>query len=143
MSRGIAYGFVFRELPIHLAERIAAVVLFLARGVVDSQMIAMKPAVDPRGKCASLEKEKLLRDRVYNISCHLSFLRDNFGARQELLRYCGMSSSTDAANTDACNVVDAPRNCIVCQGSGLLLGYFRPTRTSSLTMEPCPLCSES
>ena len=54
------YGLVFRELPIHLAARLAAVVLCLARGVVDPQFIAMKSAVDPGRECASSEKEKAL-----------------------------------------------------------------------------------
>ena len=136
-----AYGLVFRELPFHVAERLAAVVIFLAQGVVDPQMIAMKPAADPSRKCPPKEKEQLLRDRVFTITCHLSSLRNSFRTRQELLRYCGMSS--EAAITDACNFVQAPSNCIVCRGSGTLLGYFKPSRTSSLTMEPCPLCYET
>ena len=53
-----AYGLVFRELPFHVAERLAAVILFLAQGVVGPDMIAMKPAADPSRKCSQQEKDE-------------------------------------------------------------------------------------
>ena len=136
------YGLVFRELPIHVAERIAAVVLFLAVGVVDPKMITMKPATDPSKKCTAAEKNELLHDVANNITCHLSFLFDRFGSRQELLRYCCNSSSTDVGNMNFCNVAKTSRDCIICQGSGLLLGYLTSKNTHSINMEPCPLCYE-
>ena len=104
-------------------------------------MIAMKPANDPKRKVAEEEKGDLLRERVTNISCHLTYLRDRVGSKQELLRYYAMLSSTDFADADACNVASASWTCILCSGSGLLLGYYKPK--ASLIMEPCPLCKET
>ena len=135
-----SYGLVFRELPFHVAERLAAVILFLAQGVVGPEMIAMKPAADPSRKCSPGEKDELWRERVVNITRHLSALRNSFPTRQELLGYCGMTS--EAAITDAHNFVFAPSTCIVCHGTGTLLGYQVPTRTSFQPIEPCPLCLE-
>ena len=56
-----------------------------ANGAVDPHMIAMKSANDPKRRCVGSEKEKLLRDRVTNVSCHVTSLLDSFGSRQDLL----------------------------------------------------------
>ena len=112
------------------------------RIAVDSQVIAMKPAKDPKRNVAEEEKAEILRERVNNISCHLTYLQDRFGSDQVLLRYYTMLSSTDVADADACNVAAASWTCILCAGSGLLLRYYKPTPKTPLVMETCPLCHE-
>ena len=140
----------FRNVPIHIAERVVAVVLFLSNGCVKPQMFAMKPANDPKRKATTDEKEQLVRERIANASNHLSTLRRRFKCRHDMIPSCGLMfedcrvwalSATDRGILDAtCD------RCILCFGNKLPLGNCasdKKDRHPILAMEPCPLCMET
>ena len=107
-----AYSLVYKGMPLHLAERLLAVILYFARGHVDPDMIAVKPVSNPKNKLTAKEKQERVEDVVSNVSSHLSSLRTKFPSRDSLLKHC----------------LPGYILCPVCEGSCLLLE------------NPCPLC---
>ena len=110
-----SYGLVYRELPIQFAERLVAVILFFAEGIVDTDMIAVKPSNNPQSKLSPKEKGERVAQAAKNVSCHLSTLKERFPSRFSLLQHFGAEDLV----------------CTLCQGTGKL--------TEGLSVD-CPIC---
>ena len=107
-----AYSLVYKGMPLHIAERLLAVILYFARGHVDSEMIAVKPVSNPKNKLTAEAKEERVKDVVLNVSSHLSWLRTTFSSRDSLFK----------------EYLQGYILCPVCEGSCVM------------SEEPYPLC---
>ena len=142
-----AFGLVFRGMPLHLADRVVAVLHFLTQTGVDKDMFGVRPCSDPSRKKSPAQKAEAVQTRVDSVDSHLRSLRLRFPRRSDFLKLSGISdvsalSSSSSQISTASSEVAQSDVCVVCGDTGLLLR--QPSALAVLChrmpTEPCPLC---
>ena len=85
------YGFVSRGLPLHVADRLAALIIFMSCGELLRDCFIPRCTDTQKEKHHMEEKQEMVDLRLFHVQAHLDELQSSFSSIEELLDFCGFS----------------------------------------------------
>lgn len=95
------YGLVYKHMPIRVADRLLAVLLFCSGGAVDPKCFVCKSADDREQASPSGDRDALIQERAEAVAGHIRDLNDKFDSVNSMLRFCGFPLGSDGDSTSA------------------------------------------
>ena len=154
-----AFGLVFRNMPLHLADRLLAVLHYVTSTAVDKAMFGVRPCADPLRKKTPAQKKEAVQNRVDAVNSHMSSLFSTSPRPCALFETCGIGDVS--AFFETCDIsgnfttsgspaaleltsVAQPQCCGTCLGA-CELDVERPNTAHAsrypMLVYPCSQCS--